>query len=543
MSKFVLGFTAAVLLNFTSPAQTFIVTNGLVAYYQFDGNLNEATGNGNNGMWVGNTNYEPGIVGAALRLDGSSYVQVPDELALNFGAGSNFAISAWVQPQSSSTDYGEMDIVDKRYIPPPHPNVSTAVGYSFFLVNGRVFCQLAQAPGNGISNYGPVGPDLRDGKFHFAAMSVVRNSTTGGNLYVDGEAVVTFDPTAESGDLSSTQPLLIGHNTEINGGFTGGIDELRIYNRALSSNEVAQLYVSTLPPHGASGIAVLVAPFIVGVNLTDNGAGYTNTPLVRFIGGGGSGAQAVAVVSNGLVTAINMISAGAGYTNAAVVVIDPPFISEPVLSVAPVALLTFSNVSSGSSYQLQQFNSTSWINQGNTFTASNAVYTQTVLGIADSGSYRLAIAPVPVQATATAQVVNGFVVGAQVTIAGTGYVTPPTVRIISSVGSNATAVASVSGGRITGITITSAGNGYNSAVTIRIDPPPVTAFFPIVLPGVRLDASSLAPYDNYQLQFKPEISAAWTNWSGALFSPSGSTNSQYIFNTNDAGFFRLRFVP
>jgi hypothetical protein len=248
-------------------------------------------------------------------------------------------------------------------------------------------------------------------------------------------------------------------------------------------------------------------------------------------------------VSNGLVTAINMISAGAGYTNAAVIVIDPPFISEPVLSVAPVAFLTFSNVSLGGSYQLQQFNSTSWINQGSTFAASNSVYTQTVLGLAGSGTYRLALAPIPVQATAAAQVVNGFVVGAQVTIAGTGYVTPPTVRILSSVGSNATAVASVSGGRVTAITITSAGNGYNSAVSIRIDPPPVTALFPSVLPGVRLDASSLAPYDNYQLQFKPEISAAWTNWSGGLFSPSGTTNSQYIFSTNDAGFFRLRFVP
>src|ERR1700720_225501 len=100
MSKFVLGFTAAALLNLTSSAQTFIVTNGLVAYYQFDGNLDDATGNGNNGMWVGNTNYEPGIVGAALRLDGSSYVQVPDELALNFAAGSNFSISVWIQPQS-----------------------------------------------------------------------------------------------------------------------------------------------------------------------------------------------------------------------------------------------------------------------------------------------------------------------------------------------------------------------------------------------------------------------------------------------------------
>jgi hypothetical protein len=37
--------------------------------------------------------------------------------ALNFGAGQDFSIEAWIKPLSSGTYYGVMDIVDKRYSP------------------------------------------------------------------------------------------------------------------------------------------------------------------------------------------------------------------------------------------------------------------------------------------------------------------------------------------------------------------------------------------------------------------------------------------
>src|SRR5277367_2418213 len=80
------------------------------------------------------------------------------------------------------------------------------------------------------------------------------------------------------------------------------------------------LYIST-GTYDATATPTLVNDFVVGANITDGGYGYTNTPLVRFIGGGGSGAQAVAVVSNGLVVAVNVLDAGYGYTNAPLVVI------------------------------------------------------------------------------------------------------------------------------------------------------------------------------------------------------------------------------
>jgi hypothetical protein len=172
----------------------------------------------------------------------------------------------------------------------------------------------------------------------------------------------------------------------------------------LSSNEVTQLYAieSATSPRTATGTATLTGSFVTSVSITDGGYGYTNTPLVRFIGGGGSGAQATAVVSNGVVIAINVFNAGYGYTSAPLVVIDPPFIPNPVLSIAPMSFLTFSNLTISGIYQLQRAVAWYWTNQPLNFTATGSIYTQMFAGIVGSGDYRLALNPVPNQAFATA---------------------------------------------------------------------------------------------------------------------------------------------
>jgi hypothetical protein len=297
-------------------------------------------------------------------------------------------------------------------------------------------------------------------------------------------------------------------------------------------------------PHCATATATLTNGFVVAATITDGGYGYTNTPTVKIIGGGGSGAQAVAVVSNGVVIAVNFLAAGSGYTSTPLVVIDPPFIPNPVLGIAPMSFLSFSNLALGGGYQLQQLVAWYWSNQPVSFTATNTLYTQMVEGVAGSGDYRLALNPVPAQAFATAQVDNGFVVGATVTSGGSGYVTSPAVTIVGGGGTNATALADISAGVVTNITITGAGIGYTNTPTVEIAQPPAAAVSPVtVLPTMRVDSASLAPYHNYQIQFKPDLGGAWANWNGGLFSPTNVTNSQSLFITNAAGFFRLQYLP
>lgn len=83
-------------------------------------------------------------------------------------------------------------------------------------------------------------------------------------------------------------------------------------------------------------------------------------------------------MSNGVVVGVNILDAGIGYTNPPVVVIEPPFIFNPVLSIAPMSFLAFSDLTLGGVYQLQQSVAWYWSNQPVSFTATNGLYTQMV---------------------------------------------------------------------------------------------------------------------------------------------------------------------
>jgi hypothetical protein len=75
------------------------------------------------------------------------------------------------------------------------------------------------------------------------------------------------------------------------------------------------------------------------------------------------------------------------------------------------------------------------------------------------------------QALASASVVKGFVVAVNVTAAGAGYLTPPTVTIIDPTGAGASARTELVNGSVASITMLNAGIGYTGP-TVTIDPPP-----------------------------------------------------------------------
>lgn len=80
---------------------------------------------------------------------------------------------------------------------------------------------------------------------------------------------------------------------------------------------------------------------------------------------------------------------------------------------------------------------------------------------------------VPTVATATARVINGFIVGITVTDGGSGYQEAPRVRITGGGGSGAVAVAQVGGGAVTAIDVVSPGIDFAGPPSVQIDPPPL----------------------------------------------------------------------
>ena len=211
----------------------------MVAWYPFDqtGSAQDDLAYGNTATAYGTTSIA-GEVSNALDFDGSSsYVEAQDQTWLNIGANEDFSIDAWVKINSAADDRGVVVLLDKR-------ESSPIQGYHFFLYNGLLGLQMANN-GN-YTNYVSAKAVPADGAWHLVAVTVHR-AKNGGTWYLDNQAVGTFDPSAydDLSLVSTGTPLVIGEREAGLGGggfFKGGMDELEIFNVALSPAEVLSLY-------------------------------------------------------------------------------------------------------------------------------------------------------------------------------------------------------------------------------------------------------------------------------------------------------------
>ncbi len=218
------------------------VDYGLVGFWDFEegtgATVNDRSGNSNNGtltyMATG-TPWTTGIVpfsggrpgGTALDFDGvDDYVQVADDDSLDPGT-SDITISAWVKTSAANAQ----TIVDK------YDNLG---GWLFRVDSAGNLRFLAYDGGTTINEY-TLSFSLDDGNWHHVAVSVDRSAEIA-NFYVDG--VVEQEPFTNIGSLVDTATLYIGYRkkTGEEAYFDGSIDEVRIYNRALSSEEIRYHY-------------------------------------------------------------------------------------------------------------------------------------------------------------------------------------------------------------------------------------------------------------------------------------------------------------
>jgi hypothetical protein len=244
-------------------SQSFL-TNGLVAYFPFNGNANDASGNGHNGTVYGGATLTAdrfGRTNAAYDFDGSTgYVDVPQNSALNL-LTTNFTLSAWIW-QRGSID-GGYRIIDK--CPAGLPG-----GWTFDTVNcdnapTNVHLLRLQGAANTACNASGV-TEYSLMQWHHVVATV---SGTVGNVYLDGN----LDGSGNVGNISvNTLDILIGsaHPSfdPTHHWFNGMVDDVRIYNRALSSNDVAQLYAIESGPR--VDLIKAVKPSFSNLTLTTN---------------------------------------------------------------------------------------------------------------------------------------------------------------------------------------------------------------------------------------------------------------------------------
>lgn len=194
----------------------------------------------NTGVVVGAVTAATGKVAGGFNFSGAGndYVMVPDQADLNVGTG-DFTIDAWVKPKEAD---GIRVIADKR----TRSDLGQTTGWSFFTYSGALGIQMGDQSGAFSNFIAPSSSKLNAGSWYHVAAAVERNNPQGGRLYVNGQLVHTFNPTARSGSLSVRPPLYIARSIidsgTINRGFSGVIDEVELFRRALSAGEIAALF-------------------------------------------------------------------------------------------------------------------------------------------------------------------------------------------------------------------------------------------------------------------------------------------------------------
>jgi triacylglycerol esterase/lipase EstA (alpha/beta hydrolase family) len=199
--------------------------NGLVAYYPFNGNANDESGNENNGAVSGATLTTDrfGNDDSAFEFDGSDdYIEISHDPVLNIS--DSIAISIWIKYDNSPASSYE-DIVMKG---------NSTYGFQFSLSDGQIMFHVLSDGWRNLNSgvtpepnkwYHIVG--TYDGKVQ--------------KIYINGELKATAD--WEGTIATSTDPLYFGYKVAgDNNWYKGSLDDFRLYNRSLTATEVDSLY-------------------------------------------------------------------------------------------------------------------------------------------------------------------------------------------------------------------------------------------------------------------------------------------------------------
>ena len=222
------------------------VSTGLVAQYDFTGNANDLSGNGNNGLVNGATLTSDrfGNTNSAYSFNGTNnYINVLNNTSLNFSNNISLSISTWIKLSGSNANYS--GIVTKMD--------GSGNGYQFIVGNNTVLNKLATEFGQGPTGLVFAGnQNLNDGNWHHV-MYIVDRPNNKISFYVDNnlDAQVTTT-TVSAANIDNTVNLKIGVERTMAYYFKGAMDDIRIYNKALSTCDIDSLF--NMPNSISTGI-------------------------------------------------------------------------------------------------------------------------------------------------------------------------------------------------------------------------------------------------------------------------------------------------
>ncbi|MDE0299671.1 MAG: LamG domain-containing protein [Candidatus Poribacteria bacterium] len=218
-------------LNFVDAAE-----KGLTAYWPMDGDAKDASGNGHDGIVQG-AKFVDGVVGKAAKFDGGG-------TWINGGRKRSLEVSPmscmfWMRP---SHDLGPRD---------PRFNIVYQAKGPMFAFNKQPVANEPNGPKNTIRCWVDTVGNIPKG-----TLFTKRDKWRAGVWYhlactYDEKELVLYEDGVETGRVKATGAIGVrGSEFRIAKPFAGSIDEVRLYDRALSAKEIAVLGGLAVEPHG-----------------------------------------------------------------------------------------------------------------------------------------------------------------------------------------------------------------------------------------------------------------------------------------------------
>jgi Concanavalin A-like lectin/glucanases superfamily/PEP-CTERM motif len=248
MNRFAWILAAGLAIAAATPAHA-----DLVAYWSADGTAVDSSGNGHNGTLENGAGYGPGKIGEAFALNGANqYVSVPASNDWAFGSGS-FTIGLWAN--FNTIESGGVGSLPNTFIGADDGGGNQDKWVFSYNSSGSLVFHI-NSPGSGpifLSSPDTFTPTL--GTWNYYAVTRSGDTFT---FYVNGTSLGTVTNSTAVPTVIAA-PLTIGE-AEGAGYFNGSLDEIRIYNNALTASQIAQLASVPEPSSlllGVMGIGVV----------------------------------------------------------------------------------------------------------------------------------------------------------------------------------------------------------------------------------------------------------------------------------------------
>jgi len=215
----------------------------LISYWKFDegsGSIAYDSHGSNNGTINGPT-WATGQFNGALNFDGiNDYVDVPDDASLRFRQSDSFSICCWAKPAGGTSN----KCIFSKY---RTSSIHNVFGYLLFWSADTLsfrFGAESSFVGTTIADTG--SSTAPAGEWYFVA-GVYNNKDM--KIYLDGQPAGNATFAYDTGSTVPNHNVTIGargYDSTFDMYFTGEIDDVRIYNRTLTLEEIQQLYTGVM---------------------------------------------------------------------------------------------------------------------------------------------------------------------------------------------------------------------------------------------------------------------------------------------------------